>query len=437
MKHPVALLLTTTLSVLLIATIGLAENRTQRQILDAMGPYAGPSEPGVDTSTLCGKVMCGYQGWFAAEGDGHGRGWVHYSRDGQFKPGQCSIDLWPDLSEFDDDEKFATAFRHADGRVAHVFSSLNRKTVLRHFKWMQQFGIDGVFVQRFTPRPDSLGHLHHTNTVLTHCREGANRYGRTYAVMYDMHFDATAIEHFMVDWKRLVDRMQITSDPAYLKHRGRPVIALWGAGFTHRRFDAKATKALMGFLTNDPKYGGLTVMLGVPAWWRTLRRDCLDDPAVHEVLKLAHVISPWNVGRFGTLEDLPHHVQERWKPDMDWCTAHGKDYLPVVFPGFSWHNMQPDEPPDAIPRLKGQFLWRQYVEAKKIGATMIYQAMFDEIDEGTAIFKCTNDPPVGDSPFVTYEGLPSDHYLWLTGMGGRLIRGQIEPTELVPPRDDR
>ena len=58
--------------------------------------------------------------------------------------------------------------------------------------------------------------------------------------------------------------------------------------------------------------------------------------------------------------------------------------------------------------------------------------MFDEIDEGTAIFKCTNDPPVGASPFVTFEGLPSDHYLWLTGMGGKLLRGEI-PSSALPP----
>jgi hypothetical protein len=36
--------------------------------------------------------------------------------------------------------------------------------------------------------------------------------------------------------------------------------------------------------------------------------------------------------------------------------------------------------------------------------------MFDKVDEGTAIYKCTNDPPLGESKFVTYEGLPSDHY---------------------------
>ena len=64
----------------------------------------------------------------------------------------------------------------------------------------------------------------------------------------------------------------------------------------------------------------------------------------------------------------------------------------------------------------------------------MYVAMFDEIDEGTAIFKCTNDPPVGASQFLTLEGMPSDHYLWLTGMGGKLLRGQIEATEEMPTR---
>ena len=65
---------------------------------------------------------------------------------------------------------------------------------------------------------------------------------------------------------------------------------------------------------------------------------------------------------------------------------------------------------------------------------MVYVAMFDEVDEGTAIFKCTNDPPVGENPFVTYEGLPSDHYLWLSGEGGRLLRGERPMQGSVPVR---
>ena len=63
---------------------------------------------------------------------------------------------------------------------------------------------------------------------------------------------------------------------------------------------------------------------------------------------------------------------------------------------------------------------------------MVYQAMFDEMNEGTAIFKCTDDPPVGDSRFVTYEGLPSDFYLKLVGHASRMLRGEVPLTEQVP-----
>jgi hypothetical protein len=52
--------------------------------------------------------------------------------------------------------------------------------------------------------------------------------------------------------------------------------------------------------------------------------------------------------------------------------------------------------------------------------------MFDEVDEGTAVFKCTNNPPTSpDAKFITYEGLPSDYYLRLTGKAGKLLRGEI------------
>jgi hypothetical protein len=44
------------------------------------------------------------------------------------------------------------------------------------------------------------------------------------------------------------------------------------------------------------------------------------------------------------------------------------------------------------------------------------------VDEGTAIFKCTNDPPGAE--FGTFEGEEPDFYLKLVGRGGRLIRGE-------------
>ena len=89
------------------------------------------------------------------------------------------------------------------------------------------------------------------------------------------------------------------------------------------------------------------------------------------------------------------------------------------------------KPLDQIPRLKGEFFWSQLVAAKRAGASMIYVAMFDEVDEATAIFKCVNEVPVGD--FVTYEGLPSDAYLKLAGAGARMLRGEA-PVVDTPPR---
>ena len=56
-----------------------------------------------------------------------------------------------------------------------------------------------------------------------------------------------------------------------------------------------------------------------------------------------------------------------------------------------------------IARNKGRFYWQQLMGAIEEGAEMIYIAMFDEIDEGTAIFKTTNDPPVGASHFENFE----------------------------------
>jgi hypothetical protein len=79
-------------------------------------------------------------------------------------------------------------------------------------------------------------------------------------------------------------------------------------------------------------------------------------------------------------------------------------------------------------------VFRQFAAAHAAGVTMLYQAMFDELDEGTAIFKCTNNPPTGESQFVAESDLPSDHYLWLCGLAGKLLRNEVSPSNTIPPR---
>ena len=114
---------------------------TRAEVIDrTLKPFTRKSNRGVDTSTLLGKVMCGYQGWFACPGDGSDRGWTHWQRNGEFRPGACSVDLWPDVSELSAEERFATKFVRADGSHAEVYSSLVMKTVVRHFEWMEDHG---------------------------------------------------------------------------------------------------------------------------------------------------------------------------------------------------------------------------------------------------------------------------------------------------------
>jgi hypothetical protein len=110
----------------------------------------------------------------------------------------------------------------------------------------------------------------------------------------------------------------------------------------------------------------------------------------------------------------------------------GVSYLPVVYPGFGWTNLKgPDAARDTIPRLGGEFYWRQFAAAGELGMDMAYVAMFDEVDEATAVFKVSNSPPT-QARFATYEGLPSDWYLRLTGEGSKMIRGERKPEKGLP-----
>ncbi len=77
------------------------------------------------------------------------------------------------------------------------------------------------------------------------------------------------------------------------------------------------------------------------------------------------------------------------------------------------------------------FLWEQFTELKRLGVDSAFVAMFDEVDEGTAIFKVTSDPPT-QAHFVGYEGLPSDWYLRLVGEGTKLLRGERPTAAEIP-----
>ena len=386
---------------------------------------------------LTGKVVCGYQGWFTCPTDGANRGWTHWGsgmdpKRPEKNPGRVGVDLWPDMSELTAAERYPTRFRKADGSAAEVFSSHNEATVLRHFRWMREYGIDGVFLQRFVVdlMTDPVTRAHR-DQVLAHCRKGAKAEGRALAVMYDLSgCDTRTVGRTIEDWRELRHSRQLTADADYLRHQDRPLVGVWGIGFNDRGYSLAACRELVEALKAD----GCSVLLGLPSGWRGLHLDAVQDPELHAILRLADIVSPWTVGRYGDAGGIRDHEHRFLKPDLEWCRKNRLAYLPVVFPGFSWHNLHGGQL-NQIPRDRGRFLWSQFLAAKQAGAEMIYVAMFDEVDEGTAIFKCVNDVPVGaGAKFIGYEGLPSDYYLRLTGFGARLLRGEITATP-VPPEE--
>lgn len=393
-------------------------------------------------ATLERKVMVGYQGWFRTPGDGAGMGWAHYQKRNPpqmtaFSPDRLCVDYWPDVSELTDAEKYPTTLTHDDGSVAKVFSSHNPQTVDRHFRWMRDYGIDGAFVQRFSAPIISDNdmarvRLRAVDDVLRYARAGAERYGRSFVVMYDLSgMPAGKMGRVMQDWKHLVDDLKIRESSAYQYHRGRPVVTVWGVGFRDgRAYTLDEINALIEFLKDDPVYGGNTVMLGIPTWWREQSADAVSDPRLHALLKKADILSPWTPGRYYDLGGVRAHAERFWLPDRAWCAQRGLDYMPVVFPGFSWRNLKGVA--GGIDRVDGRFLWEQYRLLVNHGFTMIYQAMFDEMDEGTQIFKTTNYPP-REAYFVTYRPLPSDYYLWLVGTaaGDFFRRGNVLPERIV------
>ena len=388
----------------------------------------------VDPSTLDNKVLIGYQGWFTCPDDGSGR-WTHWSR-GVPSATTLTVELFPDLRELDAGERCAVPGMTIGGKPAYLFSSRNPKTVSRHFAWMKAYGLDGVLVQRFVGeirRKRAEG-----DVVLKNIMAAAKESGRSFAIEYDISGGnpETLAQTLKDDWTYLVDELKVTSHPNYQRHNGKPVLSIWGIGLNdsgHPPAGADSAKALVDWFRTKVTYMG-----GTPARWGTLSADSRRDAEWAGVYAATDVVQPWNVGRYGTLEAV-----DRWKttvlePDVKLAAGNHQMYMPVIFPGFSWSNLKPNAAKNQIPRLGGEFFWRQAYNAKMAGAKVLKIAMFDEVDEGTAIFKVASRrqdaPEQGFWLTLDADGaeLPSDWYLKLAGEVTRMFHGEIPPDPQLP-----
>jgi hypothetical protein len=400
---------------------------------------AAPGE--VDASTLDKKVLLGYQGWFTCPEDGSGR-WTHWSR-GVPTPDSLTIDMYPDLAEFDRDELCEIPAMTIGDKPAYFFSSRNTKTVNRHFRWMKEYGLDGVLVQRF------VGEIRRKQTegdvVLRNIIAAAAEHGRTFAIEYDISGGnrETFVQMLKDDWIYLVDELKVTSHPNYQRHNGKPVVSIWGMGLDdgpgHPPSDPQVAMDLIEWFKNGAQEEyRVTYMGGTPSRWGTLTNDARKDPAWAAVYASMDVVQPWTIGRYATID-----AADRWKesiliPDVGLTKANQQIYMPVIFPGFSWQNLKKSGKPNQIPRLGGEFLWRQAYNAKVAGANVLKIAMFDEVDEATAILKVASRrseaPDQGFWLTLDADGqeLPSDWYLRLAGEITRMFHGEVKPDVRLP-----
>lgn len=418
------------LLVCMAAAIGYSKHRQGRA-----GTKDSPEGGHVyDTAGLLYKsytnlVMAGYQGWFAAEGDSSKRGWYHYQGPGGFFPGSTNVDFWPDMAEYT--KKYVSPFVLPDGSHAFLYSPYDGESVDLHFKWMKEYGIDGVHIQRFVGeiKPSNLRGKRHFNKVLANALKAAKKYGRAISIMYDLSgCSSSDIALVAADWDELQTVFKLSDNkqnPTYLYHNGRPLVSIWGVGFNdNRRYTTADVNKLVDQLKGtDNRF---SIMVGVPYYWRIMGEDTEKSSGLHALIKKCDIVLPWAVGRFDNMSYNPRNVYD----DIQWCKTNKVDYVPLVYPGFSWSNMHKGHTPyNAIPRLKGDFLWQQIAGAKEAGARSLYVAMFDEIDEGTAIYKTAleKDVPLNGNGGLTFAGiendLTTDYYLWLTGQGTNWYHG--------------
>jgi hypothetical protein len=391
----------------------------------------------VDPTSLRGKVLCGYQGWFRCPGDNAQQGWVHWSRDSrQLKPETLTFEMWPDMTEYPVEERFAApGFTCTNGLQAYLFSAEQPGTVLRHFQWMRDYGIDGAWLQHFLvdlPGGPVSDRFSSRLRVLNNVRSAAKQTGRTWAISFDIAGMPTEriYETLTREWKRLVDE-GVTRDDRYLHEVGKSVVQVWGFYHQNQNYamTAEVANQLVDFFRAAGPYHAYLVGGGDWNWRRN------PDPEWQKFLRCLDAYSPWNVGNYSRDEQRGTHASTGyWAEDKKEYEKDGRLWLPVVYPGFSWDNLQRLSPGSSlIPRRRGAFLWEQFHELSKLGVSSVYVAMFDEVDEGTAIFKVTNDAPT-QGHFVTYEGLPSDWYLRLVGEGAKMLKAKQPVPREIPIR---
>ncbi|MFC4031671.1 xylosidase [Streptomyces polygonati] len=405
--------------------LSAAAGGTAAAALGAFGVARAATAPaaaaGSAPGDVVGKITVGYQGWFAAKGDGAPiNGWWHWTQDmGQApSPSNTGIKCWPDMREYT--HTYQTAYANlGNGQPATLFSSYDQQTVDTHFGWMRQYGVDTAALQRFNPVG---GEGPTRDAMAVKVRGSAESHGVKFYVMYDVSGWTNMQSEIKTDW---TNKMKAhTASPQYATQNGKPVVSIWGFGFNDDNHPFTAAACLD--VINWFKAQGCYVIGGIPKEWRTGGQGT--RTGYSDVYHAFNMISPWMVGAIGNAGDSDNYYQNVNLGDQAECDAHGIDYQPCVLPGDV----------SARQRAHGDFMWRQFYNMVRVGAQGIYISMFDEFNEGNQIAKTAETQAMTptNSGFLALDddgtACSSDYYLRLTGDGGKMLKGQIALTATRP-----
>ncbi|KAH8552258.1 hypothetical protein BGW37DRAFT_519791 [Umbelopsis sp. PMI_123] len=375
---------------------------------------------------VVGKVVVGYQGWFASKLDTSdpNDGWYHW---GNGTAQGVTFEIWPDTREYSRTYQWDTNATLGNGDRAVLYDNYDQSTVDVHFKWMKEYGIDTAAFQRFGTNLSPANKAERMNGVLQNVRRSAEKYDQKFYVMWDISGWSNFTTELPADWLAQIKNVTVSS--AYAKQDGKPVVCVWGMGVLNRPGTPQQVLDLINYLKNQ----GLYVIGGSRNQWATFDSSWLPTFAALDM------IQPWNVGSYFNITQAAQNA-EVMKNDTIWCKANNVAYQPVIFPGAANSNSVPTSPRNNIPREHGDFLWQQFVNIRQLNITNVYVAMFDEYDEGTAIAKAAEDSSMipTNHYFLTLDAdgthLSSDFYLRVTNDGGKMMKGETPLVEKCPTK---
>src|SRR5262249_20833678 len=137
-------------------------------------------------------------------------------------------------------------------------------TVDRHFRWMEEYDLDGVMLQRFSVGVTTSSGQSALDQVARNVRAGAEAHGRVFSMMYDTTGQPSFEQTVERDWMHLVDDLRILESPRYLHHRGQPLLAIWNFGSD----PAQAQRVIRWFKSEAPPQYRVALMGGIERDWR-------------------------------------------------------------------------------------------------------------------------------------------------------------------------